>query len=56
MRMIHAAAAGDLPWFQINDHPRGEVPPRPIWLPCGRLAANQAILRKVRMLLEQRRS
>lgn len=56
MRMIHAAAAGTLPWFQINDHPRGEVPPRPSWLPGGRLAANQAILRKVRTLMDLRRS
>lgn len=55
MRMLHAAAAGSLPWFQINDHPRGEVPPRPVWLPSGTLAANAAILRKIRTLLPERR-
>lgn len=54
-RMIHAAAAGALPWFQLNDHPRGAVPPRPNWLPSGDLAANTAILRKVRTLLGERR-
>lgn len=53
-RMLHAAAqahaAGHIPWFQINDHPRNEVPPRPNWLRPGTLAANRAILRKLRVL------
>ncbi len=55
MRMLHAAAAGSLPWFQINDHPRGDVPPRPQWLPSGVLAANNALLRKIRTLLSEPR-
>ena len=54
-RMIHAAASGSLPWFQLNDHPRGEVPPRPQWLANGHLAANKAILRKIRALLQEKR-
>lgn len=49
-RMIHAAAAGTLPWFQLNDHPRGEAPARPDWLKGGPWAANQAILRKLKAL------
>jgi dienelactone hydrolase len=49
-RMMRAAEAGDLPWFQVNDHPRGVAPPRPIWLPGGPLAANRAILRKLATL------
>ena len=51
MRMAHAAAASEtLPWFQLNDHARGEVPARPIWLPGGPIAANIAIRRKLRHL------
>ncbi len=54
-RMIHAARAahdaGTLPWFQINDHPRNDVPPRPHWLRPGTLAANRAIQRKLRVLM-----
>ncbi|MDP2317589.1 MAG: CocE/NonD family hydrolase [Pseudomonadota bacterium] len=46
-RMIRAGAAGSVPWVQINDHPRGVLPPRPIWLAGGPLAANEAILRKL---------
>lgn len=46
-RMLRAAAAGGLPWFQLNDHPRGNVPPRPNWLPGGYWAANRALLRKL---------
>lgn len=49
-RMIHAAAKGELPWFQLNDHPRNELPPRPHWLAGGPWAANRAILRKLRTL------
>lgn len=54
-RMIRAAADGGVPWFQLNDHPRGEVPARPVWLQSGGLAANSAILRKVRVLMGDRR-
>lgn len=50
MRMIRAAQAGTLPWFQLNDHPRGEVPERPNWLQGGPWAGNRALLRKVRTL------
>lgn len=49
-RMIRAAAGGSLPFFQINDHPRNELPPRAIWNPGGPLAANASILRKLRAL------
>ena len=55
-RMLHAAAAahaeGTLPWFQINDHPRNEVPPRPQWLRPGTLAAHHAIVRKLKVLTQ----
>jgi hypothetical protein len=46
-RLVRAAAAGALPWFQINDHPRGTFPPRPTWLAGGPWNANRAILRKL---------
>lgn len=46
-RMMRAAQAGNLPWFQLNDHPRGEVPARPNWLPGGPWQANRALLRKL---------
>lgn len=49
-RMITAAAAGKLPWLQLNDHPRGERPERPHWIAGGPRAANQAILSKLRAL------
>lgn len=49
-RMIAAAAAGDLPWFQLNDHPRNEAPARPDWVRGGPWAGNQAVLRKLRAL------
>ena len=55
-RMVHAAALGKkegrLPWFQINDHPRDEDPARPHWLPPGTVAANRAILRKIKVLIQ----
>jgi hypothetical protein len=54
-RMIQAAASGALPWFQINDHPRNESPPRPNWLAPGTLAANRALLRKIRTLMDTER-
>ena len=47
LRMGAAAAAGGLPWFQINDHPRGMAPHRPRWLLPGRFFANRALLRKI---------
>lgn len=50
LRMMRAAESGEMPWFQINDHPRGEVPERPAWAPGGPFAANQLILRKLRNL------
>ena len=50
-RMIRAAADGNLPWFQLNDHPRGEVPANPVWIPSGRLAMNRTMLRKVMSLV-----
>ena len=50
-RMMRAAAAGSLPWYQLNDHPRGENPTRPVWLPSGRLAMNRTMLRKVMTLI-----
>jgi hypothetical protein len=49
-RMMRAAAAGTLPWYQLNDHPRNEVPGRPAWIPSGRLAMNRTMLRKVMTL------
>lgn len=50
LRMVQAAAEGDLPWFQINDHPRGEAPLRPWWLGPGHLRHHRALLRKVVLL------
>lgn len=49
-RMMAAAASGGLPWFQLNDHPRGDRPERPTWLAGGPGAANRAILAKLRAL------
>lgn len=46
-RMLAAAAAGDLPWFQLNDHTPGEVPVRPRWMPAGTRAARRWILEQV---------
>lgn len=46
-RLLRAASRGAGPWMQINDHPRGVVPPRPIWLTGGPWAANVAVLRKL---------
>ncbi|MCP4809061.1 MAG: hypothetical protein GY913_13410 [Proteobacteria bacterium] len=43
-RMIQAAAAGTLPWFQLNEHGRNEVPQAPDWYPGGRRAANRLLL------------
>jgi alpha-beta hydrolase superfamily lysophospholipase len=55
MRMIEAASSGVLPWFQINDHPRNERPPRANWLMPGVLTANRALLRKIRTLMDTER-
>ena len=54
-RMMHAAREGALPWLQLNDHPRGEVPPRPSWIPDGPLAAHRALHRKLASLRAERR-
>jgi len=50
-RMMDAAAAGSLPWFQLNDHARGQMPAAPRWLAPGQLAANRALLRVIGGLL-----
>lgn len=52
-RMIRAAKSGNLPWFQLNDHARNELPARPNWLPGGPWQANRALLRKLRALNSQ---
>ncbi len=49
-RMMRTVQTGSLPWFQLNDHPRGSVPSRPTWLDGGTLAANLALLRKLAAL------
>ncbi len=49
-RMIRAASEGGLPWFQLNDHPRGEVPAEPLWMPSGLPHARRWITRRVRDL------
>ncbi len=43
-------------WFQINDHPRGTAPSRPLWLAPGRFAAGRAIRRKLVRLASDRRA
>lgn len=43
-RLLHAAASRPAADVQINDHPRGEVPLRPTWLPGGPWSANRALL------------
>jgi len=47
-RMLRAASLGGMPWFQLNDHPRGVVPERPRWYPSGYGAANRILLGKIR--------
>lgn len=47
MRMIRAAQEGDLPWFQLNDHPRGEVPDAPTWMPGGTRAFRRWLLDRI---------
>ena len=49
--MIQAAAAANLPWFQINHHPRNEHPTSPKWLPGGPLKANRALMRTIDKLI-----
>jgi hypothetical protein len=46
-RMMRAVSKGDLPWFQLNDHPRNSVPERPEYYPSGFRAANRILLRKI---------
>jgi hypothetical protein len=53
-RMMRAVEHSALPWWQLNDHPRQSLPERPVWLPGGPLAANHAILRKLRALYHSR--
>ncbi len=53
LRMVQAASTGGLPWFQINDHPRGEAPLRPWWLGGGRLRHHRALMRKVALLSQR---
>lgn len=43
-RMMAAASASSLPWFQINRHPRGMLPKKTIYLQGGRLPGNRMIL------------
>ncbi len=48
MRMMRAASEGDLPWFQLNDHPRGVMPDNPQYYPAGHGAANRILQQKIR--------
>ncbi len=50
-RMIAACAEGTLPWFQLNDHPRGEAPIAPVWYAGGRTEANRVLLRHLDALV-----
>jgi len=43
-RMIEAASEGKLPWFQLNEHRRNELPASVRWYPSGRLAANRTLM------------
>ena len=49
-RMIEAAAKGSLPSFRLNEHPPGELPSQPRWIPGGRLNANRALMAELRRL------
>lgn len=51
LHAVHTAAPRPEAWFQINHHPRGEAPARPLWLLPGQGAARQTILRKVARLV-----
>jgi dienelactone hydrolase len=51
LRMIKAASEGGLPWFQLNDHPRGTVPARPEWMPAGLRPARRWIHTRLRELM-----
>jgi len=50
VRMLRAAADGDLPWFQLNDHPVGEIPATPRWMPPGIEPARRWILDRISAL------
>lgn len=50
LRMVQAAQRGSLPWFQLNDHPRGELPEEPRWHPSGYRIGNQLLIEKIREL------
>lgn len=43
-RMVEAAAAGRLPWFALNEHPRNTLVEQPRWYGSGRLAANRTLM------------
>jgi hypothetical protein len=49
-RMIRAAAAGSLPWFQLNDHPRNVVPESPSWMVPGNRVARTWFHERIRAL------
>jgi len=49
-RMLAAAAAGSLPWFQLNEHARAEVPVQPVWMPGGYRRARNWMVEQVRVL------
>jgi len=51
-RMIAAAAAGEaLPWFQVNDHPRGVAPESISWTSPGRRGANRVLMARIKRLM-----
>ena len=54
LRMGAAAAKGTLPWFQVNDHPRGTAPHRPRWLLPGWAMAHRSLRRKIAALSHSR--
>jgi dienelactone hydrolase len=49
-RMIRAASAGQLPWFQLNDHARGAVPEAAVWPPGGYRHAREWLREQIRLL------
>ena len=50
-RMIRAAAQGNLPWFQLNDHPQNDDPgAAATWAPAGVEPARDWLLGRIRTL------
>jgi hypothetical protein len=49
--MLQEAASSELPWFQLNGHPKNEHPASPKWIDGGPLAANRALLRTIDELI-----